>query len=154
MATPITYTGEDATFMISSLTHTNLGIGDFSLNIGRGVVEQPLVGETGNYFTNGAITVDGSFTNCQFGSTATDLVLGSIINGNQVKVSGSVGANSLSFYFVSCQITGFNLSIGDAGTLTEGSLDYTMLDPYNVTKTTASAANWTRLSDKTKTDDV
>lgn len=130
--TPTTYTGESAKLAISGQSHTTLGIGDFSLNMSRAVVTQELVGEKGNYTTQGALGIDGSFTNCQFGSTATDVCLRSIINGEQVSVSGNVGANSLAFYFASCQITGFDLTLGDADTVTEGSMDWHLLNPFDV----------------------
>jgi hypothetical protein len=133
--TPTTYTGEDADIYLSGLSNTTIGMGSFSLSIDRGTIEQELVGEAGNYFTQGAMTVGGSLTNCLWGGTVVDATLGSLINGTQVAISGNCGANSLHFYLVSCQVTGFDITIGDAGTVTEGSLDFTMTDPYNLTRT-------------------
>jgi len=138
-ATPKTYTGQDAAIKIGSgsttLSHTVLAISDFSLTFDRSTVEQELVGEAGNYFTQGAMSIDGSLTSCKLGSGATGLMLGSIVNSYNVWVSGAVASTSgLKFFFKSCQITGFDISIGDASTITEGSIDFTVLDPYNVTK--------------------
>ena len=132
--TPTTYTGEDAYIYISGLGHSTYGLGDFSLTLDRGTVEQELVGEAGNKFQQGALSVEGSFTNAEWDNSAVDAILGSLVNGQLVKISGSCGMNSLHWILTSCQITNFELSIGDASTVTEGSIDFTLLDPYNITK--------------------
>jgi len=133
--TPRTYTGEDATIKISGLGQASFAIGDFSLTIDRGTVEKELVGEAGNKFTQGALSVEGSFTQAEFGDKAVNAIVGSLINGTMVSVSGTSGVDSLHWYLKSCQITNFELSFGDASTVTEGSIDFTLLDPYNLTKT-------------------
>ena len=133
--TPTTYSGEDADIYISGLSNTTVGMGSFNLTIGRGTIEQELVGERGNYFTQGAMTVDGSLTNCLWGANVVDATLGALVNGFYVKVSGNCGTNSLHFYLKSCQVTNFGIALGDAGTVTEGSIDFTVADPYNIDKT-------------------
>jgi len=132
--TPQTYTGEDATITISGQATTVVGIGDFSLTLDRGTVEQELVGSAGNYFTQGALSVEGSFTNCKWAGDVIDATLGALINKGIIAVSGNSGIASLHFYLKSCQITNFDLTLGDASTITEGSIDFTMLDPYNIAK--------------------
>jgi len=134
-ATPTTYTGEDAKIWLVASTHSTIGLGDFSITIDRGVVEQELVGEAGNKFQQGAVSIEGSFTNAEWDGTVMDNTVGALINGTLVKISGSAGPNSLHFTFASCQITGFDLTLGDASTVTEGSVDFTVLDPYNIKKT-------------------
>lgn len=142
--TPTVYTGSDAEIQLglkgeSGKTHSVLAISDFSLTLDRGTVEQELVGETGNIFFQGALSIDGSLTSCKLASGATGFLLESIISGTSGKrvwVSGSCGAKSLHFFFASCQITGFDITIGDASTITEGSIDFTVLNPSDVTKTT------------------
>jgi len=140
--TPKTYTGEDAVIQIgmgsASGMHSDFAIGDFSVTLDRGTVEQPLVGQTGNFFKQGAMSAEGSFTQAKFGTSVLDIVLKSVISGTKstrVWISGLVGPSSLHFFFKSCQITSFDISIGDASTVTEGSLDYAVIDPYNITVT-------------------
>lgn len=133
--TPTTYRGEDSYIYISGLSHSTYGLGDFSLTLDRGTVEQELVGEAGNKFQQGALSAEGSFTNAEWANDAVDAIVGSLVNGTMVKISGSCGDNSLQWIMTSCQITGFDLSLGDASTVTEGSVDFTLLDPYNITKT-------------------
>jgi len=134
--TPTVYTGEDATVTITansqSLTHTTLALSDFSLTISRGTAEQELVGETGNYSIAGAMSCEGSLTSCRLHSTAVGYIVSDMINGNTIQVSGSCGPNSLHFYLKSCQVTGFDFSIGTADEITEGSIDFTMLYPYKL----------------------
>jgi hypothetical protein len=131
---PKTYTGEDAKVWIGTNTHTTVGMGDFTLTLDRSIVEQELLGEAGNYFAQGALTVDGSFTHAQWGESLLDTTIGSLVEGTLVSISGSTGPHSLRFFFKSCQITNFDLTIGDASTVTEGSVDFTILDPYNIKK--------------------
>lgn len=135
-ATPTTYRGESASIQIQGYqgarTHSVLGLSDFSLTFDKGTVEQELVGETGNYFAAGALSIDGSFTGCKLDATAAGDILVNCITGSTCWVSGNCGTNSLKFFFVSCMITGFDLSIGDADTITEGSIDFVVMDPANV----------------------
>jgi hypothetical protein len=134
--TPTTYTGEDAAIQVngkaSARKHGVLGISDFSLTLDRGTVEQELVGEAGNYYVAGSLSCEGSLTMCKLDATAGGDILTHVISGTRAWVSGSCGANSLSFFFISCMITGFDLTIGDADTVTEGSIDFTVQDPQNI----------------------
>jgi len=109
------------------------GISDFSLTFSRDVVEQELVGQTGNLKKPGAITIEGSLTNCKFAASGNYDALDSIVNAKNLIISGSLGTNNLSFYFASTQVTSYEVSFGDASTITEASIDFRVLDPYNVT---------------------
>jgi len=129
-------TGEDATILIgASFTNaTTYGLSDISFGLDRGVVEQELVGTAGNYYTQGALSVEGSLTNCRFAASGNSPFLDSIVEGTVFKLSGQIdGSDSLNFCFASCQVTGYEVSIGDASTITEASIDWTLLDPKNVT---------------------
>lgn len=133
---PTTYRGEDAAIQIKgnvgARTHSILGISDFSLTLDRGTVEQELVGETGNYFLAGSLSIEGSLTACKLDPTAGTDILTNCITGATCWISGSVGTNSLHFFFQSGMITGFDLSIGDADTISEGSIDFIVMDPQNI----------------------
>jgi len=145
--TPITYTGKDAKFMVSGIATSALGISDVTITISRGVAEQELVGETGNYFLAGAISVEGSFTGCNLTVGGLCDVLGAMINSQPVQISGNCGAKSLHFYFKSAMITSFDFSIGTADEITEGSMDFTLLYPYKVSSVTDLAGGGTYISD-------
>lgn len=134
MASPETYTGEDATICISGATDTvdTYGIGDFTVTLDRGIIEQELVGKKGNYFTQGAMSIDGSLTACKLDDTAAGKLLGVLLGSRTCLISGSAGANNFGFYFKSAMITGFDISIGDAATVTEGGIDFTLMHPYMV----------------------
>ena len=137
-----TVTGESAYIALgshaagdaASLTLDSLwGISDFSLTLDRGTVEQELVGEIGNYFTHGSLSVEGSYTCCKFGASGNSDALENILGNIQyITISGSTGAN-LSWYFRSCQITGYDISMGDADTITEASIDWVVLNAHQVT---------------------
>ena len=134
--TPTTYTGEDATVVVTAnstgMTHTTLAISDVSLTISRGTAEQSLVGAKGNFYLAGSRSIEGSLTSCKLHSTAVGNIVSDMIAGNKVGISGNCGTNSLKFYFKSCQVTGFDFSIGTADEITEGSIDFTLLYPYMV----------------------
>jgi len=130
--TPTVYTGEDASLWISGLSHSTLAISDFSLTLGADIAEQPLVGEKGNFRMRGALSAEGSLTSCKLHSTAVGKIIGNMIDGEHVKISGSCGTNSLHFYFASTQITGFDFTLGTAGDISEGSIDYSVMYPYRV----------------------
>lgn len=135
--TATVYTGEDASVVIknnagTSLTHTTLAISDFSLTLNKGTAEQELVGETGNYFLAGSLSAEGSLTACKLHNTAVGYLISDMINSLSVQVSGNCGTNSLHFYLKSCQVTGFDFSIGTADEITEGTIDFTMLYPYKL----------------------
>jgi len=127
-------TGKSAAIKIANKAHSVYGITDFSLSFSRDTIEEDLVGETGNLFLEGALSIDGSFTQCKFAASGNADALQSIINGSLITISGSVsGSNFLGFYFTSAQITGYDISIGDASTITEASIDFTVLNPYQAT---------------------
>jgi hypothetical protein len=116
----------------TSLTQTAIGMSDFSITFSRGTVEQELVGEIGNYSAAGSLSVEGSLTACKLDNTLAGYIVGHCISGNLIHVSGSVGDDSLKFFFISAMVTNFDLSLGDADTITEGSFDFIVLDPANV----------------------
>jgi hypothetical protein len=155
MATPTIYTGEDATVWIKNGTvtggwigHSTLAISDFSITIARGTAEQELVGSKGNYRLAGARSVEGSLTSCKLTTAGIGSIISGMINGTGVQISGNLGANSLHFYFKSAMITGFDFSIGTSDDITQGSLDYTLLQPYMVSGVqTRAGENGTFLSD-------
>jgi len=124
--------------MSASKLHSFWGMGSFSLTLDRGTVEQDLIGLPGNYFAQGALSMDGSFTLSRFGSSGSSDVLNNIIEGTStnelIAISGSVGSTSpIHWFLVSCQITGYDVSMGDADTISEASIDFALLDPQNVT---------------------
>ena len=81
----------------------------------------------------GTLSAEGSFTACKLTSTGVAPLIGCMLEGNTVKISGNCGPGSLHFYFKSCQLTGFDFSLGGAADITEGSIDFTLLYPYEVT---------------------
>jgi hypothetical protein len=152
VGTQTVYKGDDATILIiandAEMTHTTLAISDFSITLDKGTVEQELVGETGNYFIAGSLTIDGSLTSCKVHSSAVGNIISDMIAGTTVTVSGTCGTESLNFYFVSAQVTGFDFSIGDADTITEGTIDFSLLKPYLVSGVGFNEAGNTFLSDQ------
>ncbi|RKY26036.1 MAG: hypothetical protein DRP62_00050 [Planctomycetota bacterium] len=142
-----TYTGENASITIKGLSHAALGISDFSLTLSRDTIEEPLVGEKGNFYMQGPISVEGSLTAAKLSHSAAGALLEALINGNTVEISGCVGDKSLHFYFKSAQITGFDISIGDASTITEGSIDFSLLMPYKVSSVTYLPGGGTYIKD-------
>lgn len=130
--TPTIYTGEDASVWVSGLSHSTLAISDFSLTLGAGTAEQELIGSKGNFRIKGAISADGSLTSCKLHSTAVGKIVKNMIDGEHVWISGNCGTNSLHFYFVSTQITGFDFTLGTANDITEGTIDFSVLYPYKV----------------------
>ena len=132
VGTPTIYTGEDAAVWISGMTHSTLSISDFSLSLGTDIAEQKLIGEKGNQKMKGALSAEGSLTSCKLHSTAVGKIVKNMIDGEHVWVSGNCGANSLYFYFISTQITGFNFTLGTASDIAEGTVDFAVLYPYKV----------------------
>ena len=131
-----TIKGNNATIMIGdNYTQTTVyGTSDFSINFDRGTIEQELVGQEGNYFTQGSLSIDGSFTNCRFAASGNSEFLNSIVDGSVIKISGQIdGSDSLNFFFNSAQVTGFEVSVGDAATITEASIDFTIMNPKDIT---------------------
>jgi len=140
MATPVTYTGEDATIWLkygadgvgSWVSHSVLAISDFSVTISRGTAEQELVGSKGNYMLAGARSIEGSLTSCKLTTDALGILISGMIAGVPTQISGNLGAASLHFFFKSAMITGFDFTVGTADDITEGTLDYSLLQPYMV----------------------
>jgi len=152
MASPTVYKGDDATILIKAngtdMTHTTLAISDFSITLDKGTVEQELVGETGNYFIAGSLSIDGSLTSCKIHADAVGNIVSDMIDGTTIMVSGSCGANSLNFYFVSAQVTGFDFSIGSADDIVEGTIDFSLLKPYLVSALGYNGAGHLLISDQ------
>lgn len=153
MANASVYKGDDAVVYIRAngqdLTHATLAISDFSITLDKGISEQELVGEKGNYFIAGSLSVEGSLTSCKVHSTALGYIISDMIDGETITVSGSCGPNSVNFYFVSAQVTGFDFSIGSADDIVEGSIDFTLLKPYLVSSLgIASNGTSTLISDQ------
>jgi len=127
----------------TSRAHGQFGVGDFSLTLDKGTVEQELVGEVGNYFTFGSLSADGSLTITKFGTSGLSDFLynmvgvGSADKYKYLAISGQVSDATdetyLSWFLVSCQVTGYDISMGDADTISEASVDYTVIDPYKIT---------------------
>lgn len=118
--------------------HRTYAISDYSLTFDRGMVEQELVGELGNYNTPGALSVEGSYTCCRFGTSGTADALENLLgNYTYLTMSGSTGSN-LSWYFASCQCTGYDISMGDADTISEASIDWVVLNAHQVVIDTAT----------------
>jgi len=121
--------------------HAFWGASDFSLTLDRGTIEQDLIGQPGNYHDQGSLSMDGSFMMGRFGASASSYTLDNIVDGTgtnkYVAFSGQVaddggGTTYLKWYLVSCQITGYDFTIGDASTITEASVDFVVLDPQNI----------------------
>jgi len=122
--------------------HTAFGVGDFSLTLDKGTVEQELIGQVGNYYDQGSLSMDGSLTSIQFATSGvSDMLLNLVDAGatgywKYLAISGCVSdatdATYLSWFLVSCQVTGYDISMGDADTITEASIDFTVMDPFNV----------------------
>lgn len=144
-----TVTGEDAYFYVSSAASDHMdhqygdqtvyGVSDFSFTLDRGIVEQELVGQAGNYFKPGALSLEGSFTNCRFGASGACTPLISIIESRKITISGHVESGELSWCFRSAQVTSYEISFGDASTISEASIDFTVLEPTAITYDGAAA---------------
>ena len=129
-----TVRGNAASIRIGGKDHSVYGIADFAINFSRDTIEQKLVGEEGSLFMEGALKADGTFTECKFAASGNSDALDSILNGTYVTISGAVsGSTHLRWYFTSAQITGYDVKIGDASTITDASITYTVLDPFNLT---------------------
>jgi hypothetical protein len=142
VGTPTIYKGDDATIYIGSggagsggpdkLKHDALAISDFSLTLSKDTAEQELLGEKGSYWLAGSMSAEGSLTACKLHNTAIGKLVNLMIQGESMSVSGNCGPESLHFYLRSCQVTGFDFSIGTASDITEGSIDFTSLFPYAI----------------------
>ena len=151
-----TVTGQDANVWITNHAAATLptftsterdtwyGMSDFSLTFDRGSIEHPLIASPGNYYDQGKLSMNGSFTMGRFGSSGNSYALKSIIDGTgtskYLSVSGNVSDGTdntyLKWFLVSCQVTGWDMTIGNADTITEASVDFIVLDPQNIEYTT------------------
>ena len=137
----VTHAGGIAPSFTLTENHAFWGASDFSLTLDRGTIEQDLIGQAGNYHDQGSLSMDGSFTVGRFGASGNSYTLDNIVNGTggnkYVTFSGQIaddvtGTTYLKWFLVSCQITGYDFSIGDADTITEASIDFIVLDPQNI----------------------
>ena len=126
------YKGDNATLCISGMTHSVLAISDFSLTLDKGTAEQSLLGSKGNYMVAGALSCEGSLTSCKLHNTAIGKLVKNMMDSAYTNISGSCGSNSLHFDLDKCIITGFDFSLGTAGEITEGTINFTHLEPYNI----------------------
>jgi len=126
--------------------HSTWGMADFSLTFDRGVVESDLMGERGPYTTRGTMSVEGSLTAAKFATPGYGDILYNMAHFDEEKykylaVSGSISTDTDACYFkwclASCQVTGFDISMGDADTITEASVDFVMLNPQDLVFITA-----------------
>jgi len=147
-----TVTGRDARiYMVShqaglidwtnkaSNSYDTYGIGEFSLNFTSDTVDQDLIGVAGPYRTRGTIGCDGSLTISKFGGNM-DIILENLLDTGTYKagtkyigISGAVStleATYLSFCLASCQVTGYDVTLGDAGTITNASIDFVNMVPH------------------------
>ena len=117
------------------------GLADFSLTFDKGVVESDLLGEAGPYTTAGTLSVEGSMTAARFATPGYgDLIYNMCyFDDDRYKylgISGTISTDTDATYFkwcfASCQVTGFDFSLGDADTVTEASIDFVMLNPQDV----------------------
>lgn len=145
--TPTTYRGNNAEVWLSGTADSTFALSDFTITMAKGVAEQELLGETGNYFLAGSMSCEGSFTACRLTTTGLGVLLSAMINGDAIAVSGNAGANSLHFYIKSAQLTSFDFSVGDADTITEGSMDWTALYPYKISTVAHQGGAGTYITD-------
>lgn len=142
MTTPATYTGKDTEVWItfgdaSEKTHSELAIGEISLTLDRGTIDRGLTGETGNYHTQGALSITGSLTSAKLSDDAGAKFVESIVSGTsdmRITISGNTGDDSLHFYFNQVMITNASVDMGDASTISDGSFDFQIMNPSDVTE--------------------
>jgi hypothetical protein len=140
------WTGDKSNLATAS-THSAYAISDLTVTLAKGTVEQELIGELGNYSIAGALTIEGSLTGCKMYSTGLGVLLNALITPNtNFGISGTCGANGLHFYFKSCQVTGFDFTLGTADDITEGSVDFTLLFGYKVS--TQKTTGFTSITDQ------
>jgi hypothetical protein len=146
-ATPETYTGKDAEVWIglkdeSGKTHTELAIGELSITLDRGTVDRPLLGETGNFHTQGVLSITGSLTAAKLSDGTAGIFLKSIIKGDsthRIWISGQFGDKSLHFNFTEVMITSSGIEMGDASTISDGSFDFQIMNPVDIQKSNTAS---------------
>jgi hypothetical protein len=125
----------------ASNSYLTYGIGDFTLTFGSDTVTQDLIGVAGPYTARGSVTCDGSMTLSRFGGNL-DMILENLIDTGNYKgqtkylaISGAVSTSEssyISFYLTSCQVTGYDMTLGDAGTITNASIDFMDIIPQKL----------------------
>ena len=82
--------------------HSNWGIADFSLTLDRGTVEQNLIGEDGNYFDQGSLSVEGSLTAAKFATSGLSDMLDNMVEAagkwKLITISGTVSRYAVAIY--------------------------------------------------------
>ena len=130
----------------STKNQSTWALSDFSLTFDRGIVESDLMGEKGPYTTKGSISVEGSMTAAKFATPGYSDLLYNMCHFDEDKykylgVSGTISTDTdatyLKWCLASCQVTGFDFSLGDADTVTEASIDFIMLNPQDLVFDTA-----------------
>jgi len=123
--------------------HETFGIGDFSLTFDRGTIEQPLIGMPGNYFDQGSLSIEGSLTAAKFATSGIADMLYNLLHNHDtwnkyeyLAISGCVSTKTdvvyLAWVLPSCQVTGYEVAIGDADTVTTASMDFTLMNPQDI----------------------
>ena len=123
--------------------HDTFGIGDFTLTFSIDTIAQPLVGKPGNYFDQGSLSVEGSLTAAKFATSGVADMLYNLLHNHDtwnayeyLAISGCVSTKRdlsyLSWYLTSCQVTGYDIAIGNADAVTTASVDFTMINPQDV----------------------
>ena len=123
-------------------THSAWAIGDFSLTLSRDTVEQELIGQRGNFFIPGTLSLEGSLTSAKFGFGSTDHLSLNLFDtdtgtNQYLTISGCISTDTdvtkyIAWYLQSCQVTGYDVSMGDADTITEASIDFTVMLPQRI----------------------
>jgi hypothetical protein len=119
-------------------SYLSYSLADFSLTFSRDTVTQGFLGTIGTYGAGGALTLEGSFSIYKFGG-GQDMLLKNLVDCGYYQsytkllaISGAIStseAGYLSWYLTSCQLTGYDITIGDTGTLSNASLDFIYLTP-------------------------
>jgi hypothetical protein len=123
-------TGRCAEVKIGGKAQSVFGISEFSIELSRDINEQELLGAEGNEFYEGPLSIEGSYRCCKFAASGNSEALDSIISGTIVAISGQVsGSSYVSWYFPSCQVTSYDVTGGDASTISEANIDFIVLNP-------------------------
>jgi hypothetical protein len=128
--------GNKAAVYIAGKEKTLYAISEFSIELSRDTNEQPILGAEGNEYHEGPITIEGSYTCCKFAASGNSDALDSIVEGDVVHISGQVctenGETYLSWDFPQCMVTSYDVTGGDAATITEASIDFVIMNPKDV----------------------
>ena len=115
-------------------------MGSFSITLSRGTVEQELVGVAGNYTAQGSLGVEGSLEISKLDAAGNSDFLNSILDGTgtnkwfavSANVGGGNATDALRFTLASCNVTGWDVSVGNADTITTASIDFVVANPYDL----------------------